>query len=205
MRCRIIWICMLLGGSFAVRAQDGERLPEVRPEISELAGDEGSERFLGCSLACAFGWQVAASSSLAPQGANHYDAGKLDDGEFTTAWVEGATGQGIGEWVEFRLDGEARGTDQGAVPFWGVALVNGYAKSETAWRRNGRVQELELAVRGTPVARLRLADSRESQFFSLRDLDVRPGDRVRFTIRAVYPGSDHDDVALTELILHGAH
>jgi hypothetical protein len=193
---------MIFGETGGLR---GQEIPQLVPEIAPWSGDEGSEWFHGCSLACAFGWTVAAGSALAPQGDNRYEAEKLDDGEFTTAWVEGVPGLGIGEWIEFRLDAEARGTGTGAVPFWGVALVNGYAKTETAWRRNGRVKALDVLVRGAPVARLRLADSREAQFFSLKDVEVRPGDLVRFVIREVYPGSDHEDVAITELILHGAH
>lgn len=167
---------------------------------------DGEALFAGCSLGCAYGWETAASSHLAPQGANTYGAAMLEDFSPRTAWVEGAEGDGVGEWLAFTIlppDGEGAGDP---VPFWGIDVVNGYAKTEATWEANGRVQELLLTVNDVPVALLQLLDVRLPQSVELPEgLMVGPGDVVALEVRAVYPGTRYADTAITEIALHGAH
>ena len=168
----------------------------------ELASDEV---FAGCSLGCALGWDLEASSSLATQGGNRYDASQLEDASARTAWVEGAEGPGVGEALTFRLLGDPQ-HDLGAVPLSGLRVVNGYAKSEAAWRENGRVRTAVLLVNGRAVARVELADTRLMQSVVLpQPVQVAAGDLVTFVIAAVYPGERYDDTALSEIVLDGAH
>ncbi|WP_420455236.1 NADase-type glycan-binding domain-containing protein [Rubrivirga sp.] len=170
--------------------------------VEELASDE---LFAGCSLACALGWEVVASSHLSPQGANRYDADQLDDASAQTAWVEGADGPGVGESVVFRLIGDPE-HDVGAVGLWGLRVVNGYGKSEAAWRENGRVRTALLLVNGWPAARIELADTMLMQSVSLPDGPlVRAGDVVTLVVTDVYPGDLYEDLAISEIILDGAH
>jgi hypothetical protein len=206
-------VLLLLALPLAARAQ----VPSVEAVVDEQFGeatlreDEGS-LFQGCSLGCAYGWTTAASSHLAPQGGNTYDVAMLEDGSARTAWVEGAEGDGGGERLVFTIQPNEPGAEGeenpggGPVPFWGIALINGYAKDEATWRRNGRVRELLLSINGAPAARIALRDSHLPQSVSLPPgLEVGPGDVVTLEIRAVYPGERDPDTAITELVLHGAH
>ena len=171
-------------------------------EADELAPDVV---FAGCSLACALGWETTASSYLPPQGGNRYDVGQIEDGSPRTAWVEGAPGDGVGESLVFRLFGDPD-HDVGAVGLWGLRIVNGYAKSEATWRENGRVRSALLLVGGRPVARIELADTMRAQAVALPEgPEVRAGDVVTLVVTGVYPGSRYDDLAVSEVVLDGAH
>jgi hypothetical protein len=206
-------VLLLLAAPFVAPAQ----VPLVEATVDEAFGaamleESEGELFAGCSLGCAYGWTTEASSHLAPQGDNAYDVTKLEDFSARTAWVEGAEGDGIGERLVFTIQPNEPGAEteedvgNRPVPFWGLDLVNGYAKDEATWRRNGRVRELLLSINGAPAARLLLQDSRLPQSASLPPgLEVGPGDVVALEIRAVYPGERYRDTALTELVLHGAH
>ena len=168
-------------------------------------GLESGEVFAGCSLGCALGWEVVASSSLPAQGGNRYDASQLDDGSARTAWVEGADGPGIGEALTFRLVGDPD-HDVGAVAFSGFRVVNGYAKSEDVWRKNGRVRTVVVLVNGRSVGRAELADTMGLQWVALAGSpQVVAGDVVTLVVAAVYPGERYDDTAISEIVLDGAH
>ena len=170
--------------------------------VADLASGEA---FAGCSLGCALGWDVEASSHLPAQGANRYDVRQLDDGSATTAWVEGADGDGVGEALVFRLVGDPD-HDVGAVDLSGFRVVNGYGKSAAAWRENGRVRTALVLVNGRPVAHARLADSMRLQWVSLPEPpEVRADDVVTLVVTGVYPGERYDDLAVSEIVLDGAH
>ena len=58
----------------------------------------------GCSFYC--GCEIGeqkASSTLKQQGKQNYKASNIHDLDYSTTWVEGAEGYGIGEWVEYTL------------------------------------------------------------------------------------------------------
>jgi hypothetical protein len=63
--------------------------------------------------------QVTASSTLV-QSPYNYDAGNITDGDLSTAWVEGASGTGIGENVTLTYDG--------VYQMQGFSIRNGYQK-----------------------------------------------------------------------------
>lgn len=149
--------------------------------------------------------QIArASSTLPPQNGTRYDARNLCDGSLSTAWVEGAPGDGIGEWFELRLR-VAEGPHEDAA-IQGMTVFNGYRKSRALWRENGRIRRLRLDVNGKPYGTITLADAYEHQKVDLGRIPLPPHDEVtvlRFTIQAVYPGTKGHDTALSEIAFHG--
>ena len=78
--------------------------------------------------------RVCVRSVLPPQGGNKYGPDNLfgltDDG----AWCEGAKGSGVGERIVYTIDPPQL--------FRTVQIINGYAKSDDAFRRNGRVKRV---------------------------------------------------------------
>ena len=69
-----------------------------------------------------------------------YGAVQAFDGDWSTAWCEGASGVGIGEWVE------ARANDPQLVS--GVRILNGYYKSENLYYKNNAVSRLKIVTEG---------------------------------------------------------
>jgi hypothetical protein len=144
-----------------------------------------------------------ASSVLTGSGANRYGVKQLQDGDVSTAWVEGAKGDGVGAWLEFTFD-RATG-DAGKVRDTGVAvtsidIMNGYRKSAKTWAANGRVREFDMYANGKQIARLRLADNLRVQNVKVPRI-VLPLGKRRSSARhhRVYRGRDFPDTAISEL------
>ena len=180
---------------------DSSKLPQVEASIDEKSGIDA---FKGCSLACAVNWDVKCSSHLPSSGGNTYTVEMLDDGNFNTAWVEGAKGDGIGEWVEFKIKNHP-GKKVETTTFWGLNISNGYRKSKDIWAKNSRVKQLRMDINGTPRLVINLKDTMFNQNIGFKSFDIKPGDVIRFTIMKIYPGNKYQDTCITELIPMGAH
>lgn len=177
------------------------KLSKVDASIDKKSGIDA---FKGCSLACAVNWDVKCSSHLPSSGGNTYTVDMLNDGNFSTAWVEGAKDNGIGEWVEFKIKNHP-GKKAEATTFWGLNISNGYRKSKEIWKKNSRVKQLQMDINGKPRLLINLKDTMFNQNVSFKSFDIKPGDVIRFTIIGVYPGSKYKDTCITELIPMGAH
>jgi hypothetical protein len=162
----------------------------------------------GCSWYCGGGpKEVIASSQLKAQGANSYDAGNAHDLSYKTAWVEGAAGYGIGEFLVYKFSPTSpRITD--------VIVVNGYVKSEKAYLENSRVKTLKMYLNDKPFAILQLEDQRSEQVFKFQPignsnrenfeaLKLKPDWTLKFEILEVYRGAKFEDVAITEIYFDG--
>lgn len=167
----------------------------------------------GCSVWCAIDYDkyvnnINATSTLAPQGNNSYDAANLGNRSRSNAWVEGVEGNGIGESVtivrNYTHGGDAAGfKEYGYDSFFfpNLCIVNGFAKNEKAWKNNGRVKSLKLFFNEEYVATLELEDTMKPQFISLSGLHLSALDGedsiFRFEIADVYPGDKYEDTVLT--------
>lgn len=167
---------------------------------------EGDELFAGCSLACAYGWTTHASSVLGSQGGNDYSEQQLHDNRARTAWVEGVEGQGEAEWLKLTVVGNGD-SEEPPTSFWGIDIVNGYAKDEATWEANSRVKTMALLLNGNEVCTIELVNTHLPQTVDLGDLslEVAPGTEITLQILSVYPGSMYEDTAISEINLMGAH
>lgn len=157
----------------------------------------------GCSVWCAVrDYRVAAeaSSTLAPQGQYSYKAANIISGDRNNAWVEGADGYGINEYIEITRSYEVGDANYG-VDFNELCIVNGYARTSETWAANSRVKELKFSFNGKYVDSILLEDTIEPQYFDLTQYHLHTDsgeDSVwRFTIISVYPGDKYEDTALT--------
>lgn len=126
---------------------------------------------------------MCASSVLAPQGGNTYGPENLigraeNEGK---AWCEGVPGPGIGESITQKLDG--------AYTARSVSIVNGYAKSEEAFRSIGRIKRATIETSRGTKATVTLKDSREPQRVNFPKGKVS---WVKLIIAEVYPGTHAD-------------
>ncbi|MDX9848244.1 MAG: hypothetical protein RBT74_14775 [Tenuifilaceae bacterium] len=88
-----------------------------------------------------------------------YSVANLFDGDFTTSWVEGVDGNGVGQFIYVSIPED----------FKTINIVNGYGKSKTLFSQNNRVKRLKatLHVGINPVGAL----SEIAYLFKLSPLD----------------------------------
>lgn len=100
------------------------------------------------------------------------------DGDLGSGWVEDdKEGYGKNEWIEFELPDGA--------DLQMVCIVNGYAKDEDLYRKNGRARQLSVLTDvGTTTASL--PDKSAEEFAAFQSVDISPGNtlKVRLTIRS---------------------
>lgn len=139
---------------------------------------------------------IVASSTLKSQGSKNYRASNLHDKDDETAWVEGVKGHGIGQWIEFK--NVYYYADEEVFTVQGIEILNGYTKTDKAWRENGRIKRLKVYCNGKPKCILELQNSRSLQTFNLEGL-FSFGATIRFEILDVYPGTKYQDTVISEI------
>jgi hypothetical protein len=162
----------------------------------------------GCSWYCGGGpKEVTASSFLKSEGENHYEPKNAHDLNYKSAWVEGISGYGIGEYLLYTFKGASPRITE-------INVVNGYVKSKTAWKNNSRVKKLKVYFNDEPYAILNLKDIRATQSFKVKpigngdrkDFDLlktKPDWTLKFEILDVYKGLKYDDVVISEIYFDG--
>lgn len=201
---RVLVIALALVSCFAAKAQ----LPTIRPisvykvpNISHATyksgnynnEDNGLYWDLHCSNYTCSGERVVASSSLSSQGSINYRVANIKDWNHETAWVEGVSGYGVGEWVEFQnVSGDGTLT--------AINILNGYVKNDKAWIENSRVKRLKVYLNDRPIGILELQDSRSLQSFGLQWAGNYSNiNKLRFEILEVYPGTKYQDTVISEI------
>lgn len=192
-------LCLIL---FLAAVPRAGALPTLKakigpPVVEELMG--------GCSLHCAFPWQVFAI------GGKSQPVYSTNDNSARTAWIDDRPGGSVGSKLEFvfpdRLVREMPGT-----PLYGFQIIDGnWAPDDgtggniRAWKQHARIKKLQLAYNGQALYTVALADSPRWQSVWFDDIFIKPGDRMTFEILEVYPGRETPGAAVSEIVLQGAH
>jgi Caspase domain/F5/8 type C domain len=132
---------------------------------------------------------ICTSSVLSPAHGNAYGPRNLTDGDDSTAWVEGSSAQGIGDFVVLEFD-SARAVR-------GLTIRNGYNKNADIFGKNSRVKDIELRFSTGDSLTATLKDEPGIQHVGL-SRPVR-AKWVELIIRSVYPGWKYSDTAINEL------
>jgi hypothetical protein len=180
---------------------------------------EGDTKWDGMS----YDQKFTASSTLAPQGNNRYDAVNLKSGTRSDTWCEGVKGYGIGERINMSITTQGHYSNDG-IGFTSLMVVNGFAKNQVTFNNNARVKILRLYVGNKHWYDLHLKDVIKPQVFQLRPLAIEPhklGKKVTegnkknvpvgatyqtdlsFEIREVYSGDKYEDTCITGIALDG--
>ncbi|MFA4875027.1 MAG: discoidin domain-containing protein [bacterium] len=133
---------------------------------------------------------VTTSSTLAHQAGNSYSPINAIDGNGRTAWVEGAAGDGIGEWIKVSYDSP--------MPIDGIYFNNGYGKTAKSYSENGRVREAEIATENGSFVKTLLDKKEEIQIRLPANMAGKKTRWVKLTIKSVYPGTKYKDTAIGE-------
>ena len=138
--------------------------------------------------------KASASSELKETGITHY-AKRAIDGNKDTAWVEGAQGVGIDEWIKLET------TDGSKMTVYAIELLLGYQKNSKLLQDNGWPNKVLIECES--------GYTQETEFFSC---DI-PGTIVlqqpqttrwvKITILDAVSGAKYDDICISEIYLHG--
>ena len=131
---------------------------------------------------------VSATSQLSENGLV-YPPEQVCDGDLSKAWVEGATGQGIGESIIFNLDGEYL--------VKGLNIYNGYQKSRDLFYKNSRPQKIRIDFSDGSHETIELKDKMGLQRCLFQEPAVT--NRMTVTIENVYAGEKYSDTAISEM------
>ena len=147
---------------------------------------------------------VKASSTLKNDKHINYLPKNVFEKERNNSWVEGAQGNGIGEWIELEKQYLCYEGDEDGGRLGEICIVTGYANNEKLWKENSRVKTLLMYVDGTPYAYLELEDTIQPQFFNVWENDtfeLKPSQefKLKFEIVEVYEGTKYEDTAITYL------
>ena len=132
----------------------------------------------------------ASSVRMAVQ-ANTYYAANAVDGQSNTAWIEGAAGDGAGEWIRFDFNRE--------IKLHRIIIQPGYFKGAQTWAQNNRLATMTAQFSDGSSRVLNFRDQMEAQRIDVGSVKTR---WVRLVIGSVYHGTDpgpNDDTALSEV------
>jgi hypothetical protein len=138
-----------------------------------------------------------ASSTLPPKTTENYAATNVLDGEPTTCWVDGGSGDNGGtagnlkrgrEWLRF--------TFLKPITPARIDFANGYQKDDTTYPANGRVQGLKIEYSNGRSQTVDLRDTPDVQYVVPI---TGPVAWIKLTVLSVYPGSEERTVALSEV------
>ena len=133
---------------------------------------------------------ITTSSTLAPQAGNSYAPLNAYDGNNRTAWVEGAAGDGVGQWFKVSYDSPQKISS--------IYFANGYGKSAKSYTENSRVRDAEIATEAGSFVRT-LPDAKQEMKIQLPPRMAGKSTRwVKMTIKGVYPGTKYQDAAIGE-------
>ena len=142
---------------------------------------------------------VSASSVLQQEGYN-YDPSNINDGNLSTAWVEGVQGDGTGEKLELGISPGTVITD--------MTIWPGYYKSAETYEKNAVPTYIRISSGGKTADfdmsadNLVYEDNSSGYSFSFPDHFVSNG-LVTVSILGVRPGTTYADTCISELHLYG--
>lgn len=138
-------------------------------------------------------YKVSASSQLGDQGAYNYSPYNVIDGNTATAWVEGVSGTGEGEWISLQSD----------IPqtVRRIGIYNGYGQNNSVYAENGKLNSAmitfsdntsEIIYFNTPV----------NGGFEYFDIGEKVTTSVTITLLSCSSGSKYEDTCISEIRIY---
>jgi hypothetical protein len=140
-------------------------------------------------------YDAVASSTLAPQGKNHYEIenikGRSGEG---SPWAEGAKEDGVGESITL--------TVKRPLPLYGIKIRPGYWGDENTWKKNNRVAVLEITLNDERTLTETIPNETFQNPYLIRVRDyAKPVNKIKMVIKGVHRGTQFRDtcISLVEL------
>ncbi|MZQ74725.1 MAG: hypothetical protein GT589_01020 [Peptoclostridium sp.] len=133
---------------------------------------------------------VKASSELAESKQADYIAQNTRDSVKETAWVEGRSGNGIGEWILF--------ADNSQKEISAIEILSGYHKNKDLYLKNNRVKKIGIEFSDGSYIESALEDSFGMSNTITLEQPVKTSS-VKLTILDVYGGTKYQDTCISEI------
>ena len=134
---------------------------------------------------------VSSTSSLSEYNMTHSPE-RVIDGDLSTAWVEGADGQGTGEAITLYFDKQYF--------IHGMNICAGYQKSSSLYDKNSRPAEVLISFGNESGEVYTLQDVNGEQEIIFHQPVI--ADHVTLTIESVYAGSRYEDTVISEISVY---
>lgn len=135
--------------------------------------------------------EVLASSVLSTGSPHRYDPLLVTDGQLDTAWVEGKSGEGLGESITLKYK-TPKLIDQ-------FAIYPGYGKSWDLYHTNDRLAEVELTLNHEHKQTFSLPDAPgKTHLLNIQNYS-KPVSIAVFKVLKIYPGNKDSDLAISEI------
>jgi len=156
--------------------------------------------------------EISSKSSSTLKG---YPTTNLFDKKIDTAWVEGAKGDGIDEWVTVKLDAKKESPTTTPFTIHWIGVIPGYAKNQKTWEENNRVKTALLIIYSPNAAyseyvvcRLKFKDINQLQIFHLPNDLTAPNQEpmtktLWLVIKEIYKGTKYSDTCISEMVIRG--
>ncbi len=148
---------------------------------------------------------VETSSELPGQEGKTYDGNNLIDGDYSTAWVEGVDGVGVGQTITLHLDKPRE--------VYGILLYNGYLASVDLYNKNGKVTQVTVDFgQGQEVKKEIDTYAPQTSGNSISEMNMNIGriapdqpvvtDTITITITEAVTGDKYEDTCISEVVVY---
>ncbi len=137
---------------------------------------------------------ATASSSLKPTNLTDFRPTNLLDGDVATAWVEGGSGNGAGQWVKYQFEQP--------ITLARLEIADGYQKNQETYADYIRVKSIQIDYSDGSRQVVQLQDAQTLQMIQPASDDGQPlgaVEWVKFTILTVYPAYKWPQAALSDI------
>ncbi|HMF57568.1 MAG TPA: discoidin domain-containing protein [Pyrinomonadaceae bacterium] len=132
---------------------------------------------------------ATASSTRPPMNGSSYEASNVLDGSLLTAWVEGVSGPGVGQWIRCDFERE--------ITLRAIRITPGYFKSPQLWTHNNRLAAATFYFSDGSSRHFNFQDVMTEQRLNIGGVRTR---WVRMTIDDFYAGTtDGEDTPISEI------
>ncbi len=140
-------------------------------------------------------WNDASASSTLESNMEKYGPKNVTDGDYDTAWVEGASGYGIGEYIALKNSTYEK--------IGNINVVNGYWKTHETYENNGAAEQFRIDFSdGKYLVYEERGRGKDSYYFEETEIFLAEPVRtnsLKLTILDAIEGKKYEDTCITEI------